>query len=186
MSGMTHQTRLQTEERSEADGRTGISTLFAGHRRRPLILVGLTVVGLGSLAALRHTAPPGPTPTTVAAQPQQQTPRVRFTPSPSDRPRGSLPKPDVVDEARNRLIGNLPEAGSAPGEQAAFNGVNQIPNWYCPQSAAMNFSIDQVDGWGSVRAVTRPHPGVKIELLLHWTGTMYRWQGPQDALDRCW
>lgn len=185
MGGMTHQTVPQTEDRSEADGRTGLSTLFTGRKRRPMILLGLAVIGFGSLAALRHTAPPGPAPA-VAAHPQQQAPRVRFTPSPSDRPRGSLPKPDVVDEARNRLIGNLPEGGSAPSEQAVFSGVNQILNWYCPQSTAMNLSIDQVNGWSSVRVATRPQAGIEIELFLHWTGSTYRWQGPRDALDRCW
>jgi hypothetical protein len=186
MAGMTQQTVVRTEDRTEADGRTGLSTPFTGRRRRPMILLGIAVVGLCSLAALRHTAPAGPAPTTAAAHPEQQAPRIRYTPSPSAPPRGSLPKPDVVDQERNRLIGDLPEAGTAPGEQAAFTGVNQILNWYCPQSTAMNFSIDQVDGWNSVRVATRPQPGIKVELFLHWTGSMYRWQGPQDALERCW
>lgn len=113
-------------------------------------------------------------------------PRVRFTPSPTATPRGTLPKPDVVDKARNRLVGNLPEAGREPGDQTAFNGVNQILNWYCPESAAMNSSIKSVDGWDTVQVIARPRPGTEFELTLDWTGDYYRWQGPIDDLEACW
>jgi hypothetical protein len=140
---------------------------------------------LCTLAALRETAPPDPVQPRAATNPDQ-VPRIRFTPSPSATPRGTLPKPDVVDLGRNRLIGSLPEAGTEPGEQTAFNGVNQILNWYCPESTALDSSIEQVQGWDTVRVIARPRTGTEIEIFLNWTGSLYRWQGPMDALDRCW
>lgn len=185
MGGMRQRTGAPVMERSEAGGRVGATTLFGGRRRRPLILIGAAVVGLCAVAALRQTAPADPT-EPKAAPANNQPPRVRFTPSPATPPRGTLPKPDVVDRQRNRLIGNLPEAGSEPGEQTVFNGVNQILNWYCPESTALDSTIEQIQGWQSVRVITRPHPHVQIELSLNWTGGVYRWQGPLDALDRCW
>jgi len=184
---MRHDVMSPPADVSQASGRTGLSRLLAGRRRRPTLLVLMLVVGFGTLAALRQTAPAGerPEPAATAPVPEQSLP-VRFTPSPTAPPRGTLPRPDVVDASRNRLIGNLSATSPEPGEQGVFAGITEILNWYCPESTALDSSIEQMQGWRSVRVVTRPRAGTEIELFLHWTGTRYRWQGPRDALDQCW
>ena len=149
------------------------------------MLVGAAVIVFCTLAALRQTAPADSTEAAAIPRPNQSAP-VRFTPSPTAQPRGSLPRPDVVDASRNRLVGNVAQTQSEPGEQAAFVSVNQILNWYCPESLALDSSIEPVDGWESVKVIARPRAGTEFELFLHWSGSNYRWQGPKDALDSCW
>lgn len=171
---------------AEADGRTGLSALLSGRGRRPILLIGAVAAVICTLAALRETAPPEPVQHSAASNPGTEPPRVRFTPSPSAEPRGTLPAPDVVNPGQNRVSGNVPEAGTEPNEQTAFNGVNQILNWYCPESTALDSSIEQVQGWDTVKVIARPRSGTEIALSLTWTGAFYRWQGPLDELERCW
>lgn len=185
MGGMRQEVRPRDADLSESSGRTGLSALFTGRRRRPAILLTATVVGLATLGALRQTAPTDPDEKAARPRPEQSLP-VRFTPSPTATPRGSLPRPDVVDRSRNRIIGDLPSNGQAPGERAVLSGVAQILDWYCPESTDQESSVDQLRGWESVRVVVRPRPDTPIELFLNWKGETYRWQGPHDTLDRCW
>jgi hypothetical protein len=184
---MRHDLMSPPADISEASGRTGLSWLFGGRRRGPTLLALVLVAGVGVLLVLRETAPADESAERVAAAaaPQRSAP-VRFTPSPSASPRGDLPRADVVDESRDRLIGNTTPTGPEPGEQGVFAGVTQILNWYCPDSTALESSIDQLQGWRSVRVVTHPHRGIRLELFLHWTGSTYRWQGPLGTLERCW
>jgi hypothetical protein len=184
---MRHDVMSPPVDTSEASGRTGLSQLFGGRRRGPTLLALVLVVGLGVLLVLRATAPADGSAERVAATaaPRPSAP-VRFTPSPSASPRGDLPRADVVDASRDRLIGNTTPTGAKPGEQGVFAGVTQILNWYCPDSTALESSIDQLQGWRSVRVVTHPHAGIRLELFLHWTGGTYRWQGPLETLQKCW
>lgn len=185
MGGMRNEVIPPPTDVSQASGRTGISTLFGGPWRRPMLLVAALVVAFCTVAALRETDPTDPSEAAVAPQPSYSLP-VRFTPSPTSGPRGSLPRPDVVDHEHNRLVGNVEQSNTEAGEQAAFVGVNQILNWYCPESVSLDSSIKPVDGWTSVQVIARPRPGTEFELMLSWTGAYYRWQGPKDALDKCW
>jgi hypothetical protein len=186
MSAMRNEVIPPPADLSEADGRVGLSALVSGRRRRPALLIAATAIGFCTLAALRQTAPGDSTEaTTPAPQPNQSLP-VRLTPSPTSPPRGSLPKPDVSDAGRNRLIGNVAQNSPEPGEQAAFVSVNQILNWYCPESMSLDSSMEPIDGWRTVKVIARPRPGTEFELFLRWSGSTYRWQGPKDALDDCW
>jgi hypothetical protein len=135
------------------------------------------------LAVLRDTAPPPEQRT--AAQQQLQQP-VRFRPTPTTPPRGNLPAPAVTDTGRNLVVGHIPLTGAKPGKDTVLLEVDQILDWYCPESVTRTATVRDLGRWQSAEVTTRPHPGTEITLELKWTGSSYRWQGPYDRLDRCW
>jgi hypothetical protein len=141
-------------------------------------------VVLAALAMLRMTAPPAES-SSRSAGAELPAP-TRYTPSPSQPPRGNLPRPSVVDASGNRIVGYLPLVGAKPGEESVRVEVDAILDWYCPESTEHGFEVRQLDGWQSVEVATQPHPNVPIVLDLRWTGSSYRWSGAYNSLTKCW
>jgi hypothetical protein len=163
---------------------TTLRTFVHGPRGRVALLIAAVLVGVGGLTVLRQTAPPQDRP---APEPTRAIPAApRYVPPPTSPPRGDLPPPDSIDITEDRIVGNLSRTGKGPGEAAVLRGVNQIMDWFCPDSTLRQASVVRLDAWKTVKVVARPRPGTEIVLVLRWTGSSYRWEGPYGDLDRCW
>ncbi len=160
-----------------------------GRTPRVLVLI-LALLLVGSvLVTLRQLSPhDDPTAPEVSRTPLigERTAPPSGAPSPTAPPRGVLRSPFLLDQERDRIIGDMPSVAGVPSGATVLATVGRVLDYYCPTFHSRPMGIENLDEWNSVQVTVALPNGPRLVLLLRWLGAYYRWQSSYQALDRCW